>query len=171
MGFLRYLQRVYGGGWVHVNETKNTDTGKEMLKLIIANKGWYGVRQREKGWPIPALYDQPPTYSWCNYTHYAQYRTNPRSDFHSRPKMNNSSKRNANRQSYVWFSTQMRTWHILLIKSDLKWCIHLSRFTMTLRTVLVQYIEFFVVVCNFDDFVDRLVYFVGKNYRNYQVSF
>ena len=42
---------------------------------------------------------------------------------------------------------------------------------MTLRTVLVQYIEFFVVVCNFDDFVDRLVYFVGKNYRNYQESF
>ena len=38
---------------------------------------------------------------------------------------------------------------------------------MTLRTVLVQYIEFCVVVCNFDDFVDRLVYFGGKNYRNY----
>ena len=32
---------------------------------------------------------------------------------------------------------KMRTWPILLIKSDLKWCIHLSRFTMTLRTVLV----------------------------------
>ena len=51
---------------------------------------------RPSGWPIPALYDQPPTYSWCNYAHYAQYRTNPQSDFHSRPKMNNSSKRNAN---------------------------------------------------------------------------
>ena len=126
---------------------------------------------RPSGWPIPALYDQPPTYSWCNYAHYAQYRTNPRFYFHSRPEMNNSSKRNANRQYYVLFSTQMRTWPILLIKSDLKWCIHLSRLTMTLRTVLVQYIEFFVVVCNFDDFVDRLVYFVGKNYRNYQVSF
>ena len=68
---------------------------------------------------------------------------------------------------------EMCTWHILLIKSDLKWCIHLNRFTMTLRTVLVQYIELCVVVCNFDDFVDRLVYmyFHGKNYRNYQVSF
>ena len=43
---------------------------------------------------------------------------------------------------------------------------------MTLRTALVQYIEFCVVVCNFDDFVDRLVYFDGKiNYKNYQVSF
>ena len=31
------------------------------------------------GWPIPALHDQPPTYSWYNYAHYAQYRTNPRS--------------------------------------------------------------------------------------------
>ena len=62
---------------------------------------------------------------------------------------------------------KMRTWTILLIKSDLKWCIHLSRFTMTLRTVLVQYIEFCLVVCNFDDFVDRLMYFDGKNYRNY----
>ena len=30
-------------------------------------------------WPIPALHDQPPTFSWCNYAHYAQYRTNPRS--------------------------------------------------------------------------------------------
>ena len=38
---------------------------------------------------------------------------------------------------------------------------------MTLRTVLVQYIEFCVLVCNFDDFVDRLVYFDEKNYRNY----
>ena len=28
---------------------------------------------------------------------------------------------------------------------------------MTFRTVLVQYIEFCVVVCNFDDFVDRLM--------------
>ena len=50
---------------------------------------------RPSGWPIPALYDQPPTYSWCNHAHYAQYRTNPRFDFHSRPQMNNSSKCNA----------------------------------------------------------------------------
>ena len=50
---------------------------------------------RPSGWPIPALYDQPPTYSWCNHAHYAQYRTNPRSGFHSRPQMNNSSKCNA----------------------------------------------------------------------------
>ena len=33
-------------------------------------------------------------------------------------------------------------------------------YTMTLRTVLVQ--DFCVVVCNFDEFVDRLVYFDGK---------
>ena len=33
---------------------------------------------------------------------------------------------------------------------------------MTLRTVLVQYIEFFVVVCYFDDFVDRLCTLIGK---------
>ena len=90
---------------------------------------------RPSGWPIPALYDQPQTYSWCNYAHYAQYRTNPR----SWPQMNNSSKCNANRQCYVGAVPEMRTWSILLIKSDLKWCIHLSRFTMTLRTVLVQY--------------------------------
>ena len=32
---------------------------------------------------------------------------------------------------------KMRTWPILLIKSDLTWCIHLSRFTMTLCIVLV----------------------------------
>ena len=38
---------------------------------------------------------------------------------------------------------------------------------MTLRTVLVQYIEFYVVVCNFDDQFDRSVYFDGQNYRNY----
>ena len=42
-----------------------------------------------------------------------------------------------------------------------------SIFTMTLRTVLVQNIEFCVVVCNFDDYVDRLVYFERKNYRNF----
>ena len=76
--------------------------------------------------------------------------------------------------SYVGLVPEMRTWPILLIKSDFffqKWCIHLSRFTMTLRTVLVQYIDFCVEVCNFDDFVDLLVYFDGKTYRNYQVSF
>ena len=50
---------------------------------------------RPSGWPIPALYDQPPTYSWCNHAHYAQYRTNPGSDFDSWPQMNNSSKCNA----------------------------------------------------------------------------
>ena len=77
--------------------------------------------------PIPALYDQPPTYSWCNYAHYDQYRTNPRFDFHSRPKMSNSSKCNANRQCYVGSVLEMRTWPILLTKSDLKWYIHLSR--------------------------------------------
>ena len=82
---------------------------------------------RHSGWPIPALYEQSPTYSWCNYAHYAQYRTNPRSDFYSRPKMNNSSKRNANRQCYVGPVPEMRPWPILFIKSDLKWCIHLSR--------------------------------------------
>ena len=43
---------------------------------------------RPSGWQIPALYDQPPTYSWYNYAHYAQYRTNPRCDFNSRPQMN-----------------------------------------------------------------------------------
>ena len=37
---------------------------------------------------------------------------------------------------------------------------------MTVCTVLVQFIEFCVVECNFDDFVDRLVYFDGTNYRN-----
>ena len=82
---------------------------------------------RPSGWPIPALYDQPPTYSWCNYAHYAQYRTNPRSDFHSRSQMNNSSKCNANRQYYVGSVPEMRTWPILSIKSDSKWCKHLSR--------------------------------------------
>ena len=41
-----------------------------------------------------------------------------------------------------------------------------------LRTVMVPYIELCVVVCNLDDFVDRLVYFDGKNYRNnFKVSF
>ena len=126
---------------------------------------------RPSAWPIPALYDQPPTYSWCNYAHYAQYRTNPRFDFHSRPQINNSSKCNANSQCYVGSVPEMRTWPgpilLLVIKSYLKWCIHLSRFTMTLLTVLVQYIEFCEVVCNFDELVDRLVYFDGKNYRNY----
>ena len=34
---------------------------------------------RPSGWPIPALHDQLPTYSWHNYAHYAQHRTNPRS--------------------------------------------------------------------------------------------
>ena len=81
---------------------------------------------RPTGWPIPALYDQLPTYSWCNYAHYAQYRTNSRSNFHSRPQMNNSSKCNANRQSYLSSVPEMHTWPILLIKSDLKWCIHIS---------------------------------------------
>ena len=82
---------------------------------------------RPSRWRIPALHDQPPTYSWCNYAHYAQCRTNPRSDFHSRPQMNNSSKCNANRQSYVGSVPERRTWPILLIKSDLNCCIHLSR--------------------------------------------
>ena len=44
---------------------------------------------RPSGWPIPALHDQPPTYSRCNYALNAQYRTNPRSDFHSKPQKNN----------------------------------------------------------------------------------
>ena len=120
---------------------------------------------RPSGWPIPALYDQPPTYSWCNYAQYAQYGTNPRTHFHSRPQM----KCYANRQCYVGSVPKMHTWPILLIKSDWKWCIHLSRFTMTLRTVMVQYtgIQFCLVVCNFDDFVDRLVYFDRNYYRIY----
>ena len=45
---------------------------------------------RCSGWPIPVLHDQTPTYSWYNYAHYAQYRTNPPSDFYSQPQMNNS---------------------------------------------------------------------------------
>ena len=32
---------------------------------------------RFSGWPIPALHDQPPTYSWYSYAHYAQYRPTP----------------------------------------------------------------------------------------------
>ena len=32
---------------------------------------------RPSGWPVPALHDQPPTYSWYNYAHYAQYRNPP----------------------------------------------------------------------------------------------
>ena len=32
---------------------------------------------------------------------------------------------------------------------------------------MVQSIEFCVEVCDFEDFVDRLVYFDGRNYRNY----
>ena len=84
----------------------------------------FATYPRPTGWPIPALHDQPPIYSWCNY---AQCRTNPRSNFHSRSQMNNSSKCNANRQSYVGSVPEMHTWHVLLIKSDLKWCIHPSR--------------------------------------------
>ena len=34
---------------------------------------------RPFGWPIPALHEQPPKYSWYNYAHFVQYRTNPRS--------------------------------------------------------------------------------------------
>ena len=41
---------------------------------------------RSYGWPIPALHDQLPTYSWYNYAHYAQYRTNRRSDNSSKSK-------------------------------------------------------------------------------------
>ena len=33
------------------------------------------IYPRPSGWPI--LYNQPRTYSWYNYAHYAQYRTNP----------------------------------------------------------------------------------------------
>ena len=47
---------------------------------------------RPSGWPIPVLHDQPSTYSWYNYARYAQYRNNPRSNFYSRPQMNNSIK-------------------------------------------------------------------------------
>ena len=48
---------------------------------------------------------------------------------HSRPQMNNLSKCTANRQSYDGSVPEMRIWPILLIKSDLKLCIHLSRST------------------------------------------
>ena len=64
---------------------------------------------RPSGRPIPALYDQSPTYSWCNYAHYAQYRTNPQSDFHSRPQMNNSRTDSVMLVQYP----KMRTWPIL----------------------------------------------------------
>ena len=47
-------------------------------------------------------------------------------DFQSRPQMNNSSKCNANRQSSEGSVPGMRKWPILLYKSDLKWCKHLS---------------------------------------------
>ena len=60
---------------------------------------------RPSGWPIPALYDLPPTYSWCKYAHYAQYRTNPRSDFYSRPKMKyNNAKRSIPAPSQAYFN-------------------------------------------------------------------
>ena len=42
---------------------------------------------------------------------------------------------------------------------------------MTLRSVLVQYIELCVVVCNFDDFVDLLVYFDGENLQRLSSKF
>ena len=38
---------------------------------------------------------------------------------------------------------------------------------LTLRTVLVQILEFCVVICIFDDFIKRWLYFNGKSYINY----
>ena len=93
----------------------------------------------------------PPTYSWCNYAHYAQYRTNPRSDFHPRPQMNNSSKCNANRQSYVSSVPEMRTWPILLIKSDLKWCIHIVYNACTIY-IYINYEVYHAFILFWDSF-------------------
>ena len=85
---------------------------------------------RPSGWPIPALHDQSPTYSWCNYAHYAQYRTNPRSVcLISTPGLKWIIQTNV-----IPTDSLMRVqypkgayWPILIIKSDWKWCIHLSR--------------------------------------------
>ena len=44
------------------------------------------------------------------------------------------------------------------------------KYARTLRTVLMQFLEFCVVVCIFDDFIERWVYFDWKNYRHYQQS-
>ena len=63
---------------------------------------------RPSGWPIPALYDQPPTYSWCNHVHYAQYRTNP--DLTSTPGLKWIIQANVMPVSVP----EMRTWPILL---------------------------------------------------------
>ena len=72
---------------------------------------------RPSDWPIPALHDQPrpiPDTTTLN------IGLTPICvlDFHSRPQMNNSSKCNANRQSYEGSVPEMRIWPILLIKSD-----------------------------------------------------
>ena len=40
-----------------------------------------------------------------------------------------------------------------------------SHMAKTLRTVLVKFLELCVVVCIFDEFIERCVYFDGKNYR------
>ena len=83
---------------------------------------------RPSRWPITALHDQPrPFPDTATLTTLNIVPPICTLDFYSRPQMNNSSNWNANRQSYEGSVPEMRIWPILLIKFDLKWCIHLSR--------------------------------------------
>ena len=43
----------------------------------------------------------------------------------------------------------------------------LSQFLLTFRAVFVPFLELCVVVCIFDEFIERWVYFDGKNYKNF----
>ena len=46
----------------------------------------------------------------------------------------------------------------------------LPQFLLTFCAVMVPFQELYVVVCIFDKFIKRWVYFDGKNYRNFELS-
>ena len=84
---------------------------------------------RPSGLPIPTVHVQPRPI--LDTTTLTALNIGPTPicmlDFHSRSQMNNSSKCNANRHSFEGSVPEMRIWPILLIKFDLKLCIHLGR--------------------------------------------
>ena len=91
----------------------------------------FPIYPRPSCWPIPALHDQPPTYSWYNYAHYAQYRTIP--DLISISCLKLIIQANVMpTDRFMWVQYPKCVHGPCCFKSDLKWCIHLTSISIFL---------------------------------------
>ena len=73
---------------------------------------------------------------------------------------------------YIFSEIKVIIYNLALRLTYMRTCWHDTHtlYTMTLCTVLVQFLEFCVVVCIFDDFNEFCVCFDSKYYRNFALN-